>query len=137
MTAWFDEPGQARAPERRPWDDVLEAFAARTGRPCWPVIRVTPSTQNRERLTGEDVATVRAMWAEGVPAEEISRLMRAEGVVCSLSTVHSVARGDSYKRAGRPKAQPKPAKVKARLDMAPPQDTYTRAELAAARGWGR
>lgn len=135
MTAWFDRPGPQPATTLRPWDEVLEEFAARTGRPCWPVTRVTPSTQNREVLADENVAAIRAMWAEGIGAVEIMRQMRSEGVACSISAVNSIARGSTYRRAGRPK--PQPAKPKARLDMAVPKDTFTRGELAEARGWAR
>lgn len=48
MTA-IDRPGPPRDFTRRPWDDVLEDFAAATGRPCWPAERCTATSVASEK----------------------------------------------------------------------------------------
>ena len=93
----LDHPDPLPAIRRRPFDEVLEEFAAKTGRPLWKVTRVQPTeaTPGRRKaavgLSVDETIEMWRLWTRGVPASELAQIF---GV--ALSTVYgAVKRGRS------------------------------------------
>lgn len=49
MSGNWDQPSPPPY-TRRPWDEILQEFAEQTGRPIWPVTRVTPISPAWKRI---------------------------------------------------------------------------------------
>lgn len=62
--------------KRRPWDEVLADFAARTGRPLWPVKRATGSEVSGRRMSTAQKEAIHRLWADGYTCGQICRQLQ-------------------------------------------------------------
>ncbi len=69
----LDHPDPLPADRRRPWDDVLADYAARTGHPLWPVTRPDHQRRKTTVLSSDQRAEIADMWAAGHPVERIGQ----------------------------------------------------------------
>ena len=97
MTArWWDEPYTAEelaaAPNTRPWSEVFEEFARRTGQKVVPARRVPPSCQTQRRTDPRIEERIRREYANGDSVDDIRRRLRADGVTVSTTTIYRAAK---------------------------------------------